>query len=327
MRQILSIFVLAGLLAVASASLLSKPPVVAYVDGIKTWWGCNVLDAIGMPKSPTTGANVIALSFWTTRAGAEDALAIWTNLPKYVPNNCGFGSSNSEMQSNIINNYHKNGVKLIVSAFGAENMPTNKDPTETCTNLAKFVLANKLDGVDLDYEDEKAFGQGTGAKWVITCTKVLRQYLPQGKYILSHAPQGPHFTTDNMYKDGAYRTVDKEVGQLIDWYNLQYYNQGNNAYKTYEDTFFKSTSFKNTAVLELKGLKAKVVVGKPATAKDAGNGWVPASTLAEWLQRANKETGWCGGAMFWEYISDADKSFASTMRKAVDSLSGCNGKF
>ncbi len=56
------------------------------------------------------------------------------------------------MQSNILNNFHKNGVKLIILAFGAENMPTNKDPIEICINIAKFVLANKLNVVDLDYK-------------------------------------------------------------------------------------------------------------------------------------------------------------------------------
>jgi chitinase len=296
---------------------------VAYVDTIKSWWGCNVPEGIGMPTSPTTGPNVIVLSFWTTY-GPADATTLWANLPQYVPDNCGFGSTTAEMQKSILNNFHKNGVKVIAAAFGATDYPTSKDPTRTCTELANFVLDNKLDGVDLDYEDSGAFEQGVGAQWLITCTKVLRQYLPKGQYILTHAPQGPYFTTASMYPDSAYLRIDKEVGELIDWYNLQYYNQGESLYTTYDDCFGASSAFPGTAVLELKGLNSKIAVGKPATQRDANNGWVPASTLAQWLQKANKEAGWCGGAMYWQLSSDTDKSFGSAMRKAVDSFSGCN---
>ena len=45
-----------------------------------------------------------------------------------------------------------------------------------------------LDGVDLDWEDNKALERGKGEKWLIECTKTIREYLPVGKYILSHAP-------------------------------------------------------------------------------------------------------------------------------------------
>lgn len=38
------------------------------------------------------------------------------------------------------------------------------------------------------------------------------------------APQPPHFVK-SMYKDGAYAAVHEAVGDTIDWYNIQYYNQ------------------------------------------------------------------------------------------------------
>jgi len=40
--------------------------------------------------------------------------------------------------------------------------------------LAKFVLDNNYDGVDVDWEDDDAMSAGTGEAWLITCTKVLR---------------------------------------------------------------------------------------------------------------------------------------------------------
>jgi len=59
-------------------------------------------------------------------------------------------------------------------------MPTSKDPTKTCTDLAYFVKANNFDGVDLDYEDSAAFENGTAEAWLISCTKALRAVLPVG---------------------------------------------------------------------------------------------------------------------------------------------------
>jgi len=70
--------------------------------------------------------------------------------------------------------FHNAGKLIAVSAFGSTDMPTNRDPTTTCTNLANFVIKNNLDGVDLDYEDSPAFQNGTAEAWLITCTKVLR---------------------------------------------------------------------------------------------------------------------------------------------------------
>jgi len=32
-------------------------------------------------------------------------------------------------------------------------------------------------------------------------------------------------------------TVNNKVGNLIDFYNVQFYNQGNNAYDTYDTLF------------------------------------------------------------------------------------------
>ena len=51
-------------------------------------------------------------------------------------------------------------------------------------------------------------------------------------HILTHAPQAPYFK-DEYYKNGGYITVNKEVGDLINFYNIQFYNQGDSKYNTY----------------------------------------------------------------------------------------------
>ncbi|KAJ3073800.1 hypothetical protein HDU98_000651 [Podochytrium sp. JEL0797] len=75
--------------------------------------------------------------------------------------------------------------------------------------LSKFVIANDLDSVDIDFEDAYSFG---GEQWLITL-------LPSPRYIISHASQAPYFSPA-VYPNGAYFTVDKADGNLIDFYNV-----------------------------------------------------------------------------------------------------------
>ena len=71
-------------------------------------------------------------------------------------------------------------------------------------------------------------GQGEG--WLIALTKKLREIIPH--HIITHAPQAPYFRQEH-YKNGAYMTIHREVGHLIDFYNIQYYNQGDTRYESY----------------------------------------------------------------------------------------------
>jgi chitinase len=70
-------------------------------------------------------------------------------------------------------------------------------------------------------------------------------------------------------------TIDRAVGNTIDFYNVQFYNQGNTEYNSYEKLFLKSGSyFSGTSVNELiqRGIPSnKIVVGKPVTQGDAAN--------------------------------------------------------
>ena len=45
-----------------------------------------------------------------------------------------------------------------------------------------------------------------------------------GDYILTHAPVAPWFSP-GKFPSGAYLTIDRTVGDLIDWYNVQFYNR------------------------------------------------------------------------------------------------------
>lgn len=74
----------------------------------------------------------------------------------------------------------------------------------------------------------------------------MRQFLPN--HIISHAPQAPYFASEN-YRNGAYIAVDKQAGSAIDFYNIQFYNQGDTTYDTFEKLFVESDGyFRKTSV-------------------------------------------------------------------------------
>ncbi len=82
-------------------------------------------------------------------------------------------------------------------------------------------------------------------------------------------------------------TVNDRVGSTIDFYTIQFYNQGNTQYNTYNELFIKATgTFSGTSVKEIiaRGVPAKkVVVGKPATMADVMNtGYISPSSFGSW---------------------------------------------
>jgi len=182
---------------------------------------------------------------------------------------------------------------------------------------------NQLDGVDLDWEDNAAMEAGKGEAWLISITKTLRNLLPKSQgYIISHAPQAPYFMGTSKYPSGGYLTVDKEVGNMIDFYNIQYYNQGTSAYDTETTLFKKSDGWATgTSVGELvsKGIPlSRIVVGKPVTTGDAANtGYVQVDTL-EGIFRSARGTGWGTGFMGWQYKSDTDGSWSDKLASAFE---------
>uniref|UniRef100_A0A6B2LFD3 GH18 domain-containing protein n=1 Tax=Arcella intermedia TaxID=1963864 RepID=A0A6B2LFD3_9EUKA len=164
-----------------------------------------------------------------------------------------WGKTTPEIQKNWMNIYHKAGIKVLVSAFGATDFPTTdgRNAIDVANSLAAFVKANNLDGVDLDYEDNGAMNQGKGEKWICDCTQRLRQLLP-APYIITHAPQGPYFMGPPSYPSGGYTAVEKTCGSGIDWYNIQFYNQDTTKYDTFTSIFMSSDGWASgTSVSEI----------------------------------------------------------------------------
>ncbi|KAI0334540.1 chitinase [Cubamyces sp. BRFM 1775] len=270
-----------------SRATVPSPAFVIYTDGFVS---ADVLP----PVDQITGFNVVALSFLTL-AGARDQAQAFAQL-------------SADQRTAKKAEYNQAGISLIVSAFGETDEPTTvgADPVATANTMAQFVLANALDGIDVDYEDLDAMNKGDGAaeQWVSTFTTTLRQTLPQGQFILSHAPLAPWLAPNAQFKAGAYVTVNKNVGSMIDWYNVQFYNQ--HLYNDCDGLINTAGSpFLGSALLEIpsNGFELnKLVIGKPGAPQNAnnGDGFIDPTTLGTCIDQAAAK-GWNAGIMAFEF--------------------------
>ncbi|KIK68421.1 glycoside hydrolase family 18 protein [Collybiopsis luxurians FD-317 M1] len=267
--------------AAGSSSVPSGPHYVVYND--------EASQPAPDPKD-IQGFNVLNLAFLLSSGKGGDVAAEWEKL----------GDAD---RKNTLDKYEQANIKIMVSAFGETEKPTTQglNAETLASTMADWVIKYGVHGIDVDYEDFDAI-DGKGVQWIVDFTKALRKKLPQGKYILTHAPVAPWFTKNN----GPYLQVHKQVGDLIDWYNLQFYNQGNNIYNTCENLITKMSD-ENPALLEIvaNGVPMeKLVIGKPAVAKDASNGFISPTDLGKCLAQAKQEHGYNSGAMTWEYHTD-----------------------
>ncbi|KAN0073593.1 Glycoside hydrolase superfamily [Tylopilus felleus] len=265
--------------------------------------------------SPTElkGYNVYALSFWLT-SGATDEAQAWQELTE-------------SQRSSYVKEYNAAGISIVVSAFGSTSKPTSSgaNAVTVASDLAKWVKQYGVQGVDVDYEDLTAF-DSTAAKaepWLISLTQSLRKELPQGQYILTHAPLAPWFSP-NKWSGGGYLAVHKSVGSLIDWYNIQVrlfilHSKGTTEYTTCDGLITASSStWPETALFQIaaNGVdENKLVIGKPAQQKDATNGYMSTSALAQCVAQAHSK-GWDAGVMVWEY-PDAAAAWISSVRGKI----------
>ncbi|OSD06759.1 glycoside hydrolase family 18 protein [Trametes coccinea BRFM310] len=276
----------------------STPAFVVYTDRTSN---APILPA----ASEMEGYTVVALSFLLLSGAADQALG-WQSL------------SDSDKHA-FKEDYNSAGISIIVSAFGSSDAPTstNADPVDTANTMAQWVLDNQLDGIDVDYEDLNAMDarDGKAEKWIVTFTQTLRQKLPKGHYLLTHAPVAPWFSP-KFNTTGAYITVDQQAGDLIDWYNVQFYNQGDDMYTTCDGLLNTSGSaWLGSSLNEIASAGIpldKLVIGKYASNGDGANGYMDAQTLAQCVAQA-KQQGWNAGIMFWEY-PDADADLIKTVR-------------
>ena len=191
--------------------------------------------------------------------------------------------------------------------------------------MGQFVLTHDLDGIDIDWEETTLVvnQSGVGEAWLATFTQTLRQQLPKGQFILTHAPVGPWFQP-GFCPGGCYLTVDKTVGSLIDWYNIQFYNRESLFDSTavvprhgadevgldaespspgYEDCNTLLFNAGGSAVFQIQSSGVdinKLVIGKPGIPSDVTRGgYIAPATLNTCIQQA-VQRGWNAGVMSWQ---------------------------
>lgn len=153
-----AVFILLLIVLGMGAKPAVKYPIrFAYIDWINSWSSqSTILAGMGVPGyAPAHNYNYFALAFWSY-SGPLDMANKWANAVQYFGTSSLLGTTKDQIQKTIKKMYNDAGVYLFVSAFGSTEMPTNLDPTSVATSLANWVLANNLDGVDIDYEDNDA---------------------------------------------------------------------------------------------------------------------------------------------------------------------------
>ncbi len=288
-----------------SSSTQSTPKLVAYIDARQLFNGLLPQQALDLILTNIGKFNHLILAFWEPDSPVDTAL-LW---------------SNGTFPSDAINQFHDAGVKVLVSAGGSTVTPISDwikgSPIDGATygqKLADFVKQYQLDGADLDIEDNDAYANyaDKAIQWTVDTTKALRNALGQNA-VITHAPQAPYFSPNYgspQHGYSAYLGIDKQVGDLIDFYNIQFYNQGNdNPYESYPDLFgTASASQSSVGEIHAAGVPlSRIVVGKPLNKTDATNtGWVSAGNLALLLQDAKQAQPSLlpAGVMTWQFHCD-----------------------
>lgn len=100
-----------------------------YIDYINIWWPATAIAAaIGVPGyAQKHSYNYIALAFWSDN-GALDIANIWSKPTYFFGTDSVFGTTDESIRANLKKAYNNAGIRVLVSAYGSTEMPTNKDP-------------------------------------------------------------------------------------------------------------------------------------------------------------------------------------------------------
>jgi len=284
---------------------MDQPKKVIYIDTRGYYAGAPQTAII---QAIDTGFNVVNLAFLVS-GNPADIVVEWERLTP-------------DLQNQTMEYVHSKGGVVLVSAGGSTDMPyQTMNGTQYGTLAGQYVVKNQLDGVDFDLEH---FVQGLTygnlnstqiRQWLIDASQTAKSIMGNDK-IVTHAPQGPYFGTIGggvnpwTLTSGGYSALEKYGGQYIDWYNIQFYNQGVTCYVDYVGLFTNSSScppFPGTSVKEIEATGvplSKIIVGKYVHPNDAGNGWIDPATMGQYFQQANSQLGWNSGVMGWEWYDN-----------------------
>ncbi len=256
------------------------------------------------------GYTDLMFSFWVNKSVAGAAEAVTTDNGK------------------IIELVKSKGIKCILAAGGSTFTPDISTPggntaAEYGKALADFATKYKFDGVNLDIENVSM--SNDAINWLIKVTQAVKKASPDLQ--ISHAPQAPYFLPD-----GGYSEVEKGTNNAIDYYNIQYYNQGTWSYQAYSNynSIFDTTyngQPNSTSILSItaSGVPSeKLVIGKPISKNDTGGGgtgtgYIPLDTLCTILEQAQTNDVPFGGVMGWKVDSDVQGTWGEKISQTLNS--------
>jgi len=313
MTTLSCLLLLLGTSLLVGAAKLTYPLKVAYIDQIDCCAPQNtIIDAVN------AGYNVIALAFYQTNTGPADAAYSWVERV------------DNATRVSTMEKVHAAGAVVTVSLGGANDQQWERaDATQLATTIANWAKEYYLDGVDFDLEHFGGFGainnnDNDTIAWFVELITTTRSILgPEG--VISYAPLPPWFgpigmakcTTANQQNctwvgpSGGMSAVYAKVGNDIDYFFAQFYNQGA-CYTTEAGLFTESgpscttggAYYPYTSIKEIADTGVplnKIVVGKPVDARMAGSGYVDPVTLHSWFQSSGAALGWNTGAGIWEW--------------------------
>ncbi|CAL2106394.1 Glyco_hydro_18 domain-containing protein [Tenacibaculum sp. 190524A02b] len=222
----------------------------------------------------------------------------------------------------IISFLKNKNKKCILAAGGANLAPLHFVAKDFGTELANFAIQYGFDGVDLDIENLTTPPTQEEINWLVEATKAVKKV--NKNLLISHAPQATYFTNN-----GGYSLVEKGTGGAIDYYNIQYYNQGSWGYQTYSNyddifTIMYENQVNETSIPSIikQGVPAnKLMVGKPITIQDLGSpkstGYIPLEGLTKIINQALENKIPFGGVMGWKIDSDKNGHWGKTMKQTL----------
>ncbi|CAO1619346.1 unnamed protein product [Sympodiomycopsis kandeliae] len=265
-----------------------------------TYLCCDQDAGPGLPAPDSfRGINVVILSFLEINGPAAKLNDFFKKTP--------------QERRQWIDALHSRGITVLLSSFGGDPsqqaITMKYDPVALGRLHGQVVRESGLDGLDNDIEDFQASMQQNHdvVEWIVAYTRAVRREIPRGQYVLTTAPVAPWFTTNKQrYCSGLFGAINKEVGQEYDWYNVQFYNQGNDHYNDCQSILFKSNleGFPDTSIFEISKTNNiplnKLVIGKPAAREDATTGYVTTNRLSHCVIDAHQK-GWNAGVMGWQW--------------------------
>ena len=85
----------------------------------------SVAKELGLPGyAPPHVYNHIIFTFWSCSRGPLDISLVWQNISQYLGDQNPFGTTDREVQIGMKRVYNQAGIKILVSAFGATELPT-----------------------------------------------------------------------------------------------------------------------------------------------------------------------------------------------------------